>query len=68
MKSFNNYLDELELKHGVFPQEHSIKVQITVSDLYHNYLKDVVEQDSRSLKWHYNQALKMYIQQLSDKK
>lgn len=68
MKTFNDYLDALDLEHGAFPQDSRHALRVTVSKLSVDYLRTVSELQGNNLTWHINKAIEMYIQSLGSAK
>lgn len=65
MISFHDFLNELDQKNGSFPGDSVFKLRVNVSKLSVEYLRAVSKNDGRTLTWHINKAIELYIESLS---
>lgn len=61
MLTFTQFLDSLEEKNGVFPEDKPQKVIISTSSLYVLYIKELRKADGRMMKWHLDRAIELYV-------
>ena len=61
MLTFTQFLDKLEEKNGVFPEDKAQKLILSTSNLYILYIKELRKIDGRMMKWHLDRAIELYV-------